>query len=203
MQDHNAHHQHHHTCTFMTNLFHLCLKLGRGEEEFYIFMWSLGRHFTMDSWLDTCGPSIDPDSPLPYHRGGYSIPPFQTHSRYFYAPLGEACCGRHFTINSTTPSLIAQSVYVWCLVRPLTYVGNVALIFNVMAWAWCNRSWGSHLNDTLSWRCVFENEGLTSAGYQRKNGLRYGEKKTSLFYDLPFYRISFPTPVLAHFGAMC
>ena len=84
------------TCTFMTNLFHLCLKLGRGEEEFYVFMWSLGRHFTMDSWLDTCGSSIDPDSPLPYHRGGYSIPPFQTHSRYFYAPLGEACCGRQF-----------------------------------------------------------------------------------------------------------
>ena len=50
----------------------------------------------MDSWLDTCGPSIDPDSPLPYHRGSYSIPPFQTHSRYFYAPLGEACCGRQF-----------------------------------------------------------------------------------------------------------
>lgn len=46
--------------------------------------------------MDTCGPSVDPDSTDPTHRGSYSIQPFQTHSRYFYAPLGEDCCGRSF-----------------------------------------------------------------------------------------------------------
>ena len=66
----------------------------------------------MDSWLDTCGPSIDPDSPLSYHRGGYSIPPFQTHSRYFYAPLGEACCGKHF-VDCARMVLGAASHICW------------------------------------------------------------------------------------------
>lgn len=46
--------------------------------------------------MNTCGPSIDPDSTDPAHRGSFSISPFQTHSRYFYAPLGEDCCGRQF-----------------------------------------------------------------------------------------------------------
>ena len=90
----------------------------------------------MDTWLDTCGPCIDPDSPLPSHRGGYSLPPFQTHSRYFYAPLGEACCGRQFVdlyYQQHHPILIAQIVHVWCLGRPLIYVGSVALTFDVMA----------------------------------------------------------------------
>lgn len=50
----------------------------------------------MEVWRDTCVPSLDEDSPLPWHHGPYSIPPFQTHSRYFYGPLGEGCCGRHF-----------------------------------------------------------------------------------------------------------
>ncbi len=50
----------------------------------------------MEVWRDTCAPSLDSDSPLAWHRGSSSIPPFQTHSRYFYAPLGEGCCGRHF-----------------------------------------------------------------------------------------------------------
>ena len=50
---------------------------------------------------------------------------------------------------------------------------------------------------------MFQNEGLTSAGYERKNGLKNDKKTTSLFYDLPFYRISFPVLVLAHFGIMC
>ena len=48
------------------------------------------------SWIDTCAPCLDPDSVLPWHRGAYSIPTFQTHSRYFYAPLGEDCCGLRF-----------------------------------------------------------------------------------------------------------
>lgn len=50
----------------------------------------------MGTWVDTCAPCIDPDSTETCHQGSYGIPPFQTHSRYFYAPLGEACCGRHF-----------------------------------------------------------------------------------------------------------
>ena len=50
----------------------------------------------MDRWMDTCNPSIDPDSTHPAHQGAFSIAPFQTHSRYFYARIGEDCCGRHF-----------------------------------------------------------------------------------------------------------
>lgn len=50
----------------------------------------------MDRWLDTCGPCVDPISSHPNHQGGHSIPSFQTHSRFFYAPVGEDCCGRHF-----------------------------------------------------------------------------------------------------------
>lgn len=50
----------------------------------------------MDLWLDTCMPCIDPDSLDPTHQGENNIPPFQTHSRYFYAPLGENYCGHHF-----------------------------------------------------------------------------------------------------------
>lgn len=50
----------------------------------------------MDFWADVSGPCLDPDSTLPAHQGGHSLPPFQTHSRYFYAPWGEECCGRDF-----------------------------------------------------------------------------------------------------------
>ena len=50
----------------------------------------------MDLWSNTCIPCIDPDSTHQTHQGDYGIPPFQTHSCYFYAPLGEDCCGRHF-----------------------------------------------------------------------------------------------------------
>lgn len=50
----------------------------------------------MDFWADASGPCLDPDSPLPAHQGGHSLPPFQTHSRHFYAPWGEGCCGRPF-----------------------------------------------------------------------------------------------------------
>ena len=49
-----------------------------------------------NQWSDTCGPSLDPDSTDPNHQGSYSIQPFQTHSRYFYATLGEECCGDNF-----------------------------------------------------------------------------------------------------------
>ena len=50
----------------------------------------------MENWLDACGPSIDRDSTHQDHQGAYSIAPFQTRSRYFYAPVGEDCCGRQF-----------------------------------------------------------------------------------------------------------
>lgn len=50
----------------------------------------------MDQWMDTCRPFNDPDSLHPTHQGGHRIPPFLTHSRYFYAPLGEDYCGWHF-----------------------------------------------------------------------------------------------------------
>lgn len=50
----------------------------------------------METWLDTCSPSFDSDSTHLAHQGAFSIAPFQTHSRYFYAPVGEDCCGRQF-----------------------------------------------------------------------------------------------------------
>ena len=46
--------------------------------------------------MDSTEPSLDPDSTNPAHMGKFSIPPFQTWSRYFYAGMGEACCGQHF-----------------------------------------------------------------------------------------------------------
>ena len=50
----------------------------------------------MNDWTDTGPPCLDPDNSDPMHQGHESIPPFQTHSRFFYAPLGESCCGRRF-----------------------------------------------------------------------------------------------------------
>ena len=190
----------------MTNLFHLCLKLGRGEEEFYILMWSLGRHFTMDSWLEPCGPSIDPDSLLPYHRGGYSIPPFQTHSCYFYAPLGEACCGRQFV------DLYYQQHHPFphcpeCAHMVLGAASYICWQCRTYFWRYGTGMMQQVMGVTPQQHSILEVRvpkwGPHSAGYQRKNGLRNGEMTASLSYDLPFYRISFPTPVLAHFGAMC
>lgn len=52
----------------------------------------------INRWTDTCKPCIDPDSSQTRDQGTRSIPPFQTHSRYFYAPLGEVCCGRYFVL---------------------------------------------------------------------------------------------------------
>ena len=50
----------------------------------------------MADWTDTSAPCLDPDSPLQAHMGEHGIPRFQTRDRYFYAPLGEACCGQDF-----------------------------------------------------------------------------------------------------------
>ena len=61
-----------------------------------VYIFCFCRFILMEIWRDTCAPSLDGDSPRPWHHGSYSIPPFQTHSRYFYAPLGERCCGQHF-----------------------------------------------------------------------------------------------------------
>lgn len=53
----------------------------------------------MDWWVvASCNPILDPDSDDPNHQGDYSIPPFQTHSRLFYAPLGEECCDINFVV---------------------------------------------------------------------------------------------------------
>ena len=62
----------------------------------FMFLFSPCKIFLMENWSDTCAPSLDGDSPLPWYHGSAGIPPFQTHSRYFYGPLGERCCGRHF-----------------------------------------------------------------------------------------------------------
>ena len=50
----------------------------------------------MERWIDSTEPSLDMDSLNPAHMGEFGIPPFQTWSRYFYAGLGEECCGQHF-----------------------------------------------------------------------------------------------------------
>ena len=49
-----------------------------------------------ETWTVTCAPTIDQDSPMPWQYGSHSIPPFQTHFRYFYGPLGERFCGERF-----------------------------------------------------------------------------------------------------------
>ena len=46
--------------------------------------------------MDSTEPCLDRDSTNVAHMGELSIPPFQTWNRYFYAGLGEACCGQHF-----------------------------------------------------------------------------------------------------------
>ena len=78
----------------------------------------------MDTWLDTCSPSIDPDSPCPWHRGGYNIPPFQTHSRYFYAPLGEACCEAHFVdlFNQQLHPFPHCNSYAWLVLAATSHI---------------------------------------------------------------------------------
>ena len=61
----------------------------------------------------------------PAHMGEYSIPPFQTWSRYFYAGLGEACCGQDFLFLffqqfhpfphcDECASVVIQSAFVVC-----------------------------------------------------------------------------------------
>ena len=47
-------------------------------------------------WWDSCAPSNDLESSLPRHRSSQSIAPFETHSCYFYAPVGKRYCGCHF-----------------------------------------------------------------------------------------------------------
>ena len=50
----------------------------------------------MERCRETCAPTLDLDVPLPWHHNSFSIPPFQTHYRYFCGSLGKLCCGCHF-----------------------------------------------------------------------------------------------------------
>lgn len=54
---------------------------------------ALNRDF---NWYYDNPPIEDEDSPDLYHRGPFSLPPLQTHSRYLYARRGYLCCGRDF-----------------------------------------------------------------------------------------------------------
>ena len=53
-------------------------------------------YIDLTSWEDTSTPCLDPDSTSAQHQGNLSIGAFQTHSRFFYAPVHEACCGLYF-----------------------------------------------------------------------------------------------------------
>ena len=48
----------------------------------------------LEVWQDPCAPSLNLDIPLPRPRGSQSLPLFQSHSQYIYAPMREHCCMR-------------------------------------------------------------------------------------------------------------
>ena len=90
----------------------------------------------MERWTDSSAPCIDPISVNPAHMGEFNIPPFQTWNRYYYAGLGEACCGQHFVYlfyqqfhpfphcdDCASIVLQAASAVCWCVVP--TSVGMV------------------------------------------------------------------------------
>ena len=109
------------------------------------------RNLGMDwSWIDTCAPCLDPDSVLPWHRRAYSISTFQTHSQYFYVPLGEDCFVLRFVhifYQQFYPFPHCQECAQFVLCTQFhSYVGTVARTLDAMVRALCSKLWGSHLN---------------------------------------------------------
>ena len=56
----------------------------------------MAEYLHLTRWEDTTEPCLDADSIATHTQGTSSIPAFQTHSRFFYLPSHEQCCGRQF-----------------------------------------------------------------------------------------------------------
>ena len=56
----------------------------------------MAEYLSLTKWEDTTEPCLDADSFAPHTQGNFSIPAFQTHSRFFYLPSHEQCCRRQF-----------------------------------------------------------------------------------------------------------